>query len=313
VVPDGYLESANDCQLVFVLPGANPLPSCTFTNRPTESQLVVDKTFSDGNDLLEVPVEALCTNGALIVATDPTPPFVTHTSDAVFTLRYFTPGATCMATEGLVPGYVRETTDDDCASPQAIAHLTGNRCELLNVHELEALQFIDGFELCMAGAVEACYPGPPGTFGVGQCIAGTRTCGEDGHWQACSGWIGPEAEDCLDENDNDCDGEVNEDCDFCDPLSSTLSCGIGQGCYIGECNGSNCAAQCESEGFGGEDSACSVNTDCQSGYQCWNTGSENVCREACPPGAIGNLLCGLTSNCVSTGIFVDGEEIGYCD
>lgn len=59
---------------------------------------------------------------------------------------------------------------------------------------------------CTPGATEACYSGPPGTQDVGLCVAGERTCDDDGTWGACAGEVLPAAEDCGSPGDEDCDG-----------------------------------------------------------------------------------------------------------
>lgn len=61
--------------------------------------------------------------------------------------------------------------------------------------------------VCEAGTTESCYEGPDGTLGVGQCVAGTRTCSFDGRsWGPCQGAVGPKRENCLSSEDEDCDG-----------------------------------------------------------------------------------------------------------
>jgi uncharacterized protein YkwD len=65
---------------------------------------------------------------------------------------------------------------------------------------------------CETGDTRACYTGPFGTRGVGQCDAGTERC-VGGQWQGtCRFEVLPEAEVCEDGVDNNCDGVVDEGC-----------------------------------------------------------------------------------------------------
>ena len=68
---------------------------------------------------------------------------------------------------------------------------------------------------CTAGATQLCYPGPTGAKGVGQCKAGSQTCGDQGEtefssWGPCQGAVLPGGEDCSDGIDNDCNGKVDD-------------------------------------------------------------------------------------------------------
>jgi len=65
--------------------------------------------------------------------------------------------------------------------------------------------------ICTPGAVESCYSGPEGTEGVGICKPGTRTCNPEGlTWSACEGEVLPAMEECLQPEDEDCDGNAPE-------------------------------------------------------------------------------------------------------
>lgn len=65
---------------------------------------------------------------------------------------------------------------------------------------------------CEAGAVQPCFPGPPGRRGVGVCTDGTQLCQMSGTWGACEGGIGPQPDVC-DGRDNLCDGcSARRDC-----------------------------------------------------------------------------------------------------
>lgn len=102
---------------------------------------------------------------------------------------------------------------------------------------------------CTPGEVEACYSGPAGTDGQGQCVAGTRTCSEDGlSFGPCTGEQTPVVEVCesglLDE---DCDGLANDGC-LCIP-GDVATCYTGPAGTLGK---GNCAAgvqSCMPDGF----------------------------------------------------------------
>ncbi len=60
---------------------------------------------------------------------------------------------------------------------------------------------------CTPGSTRACYGGPAGTEGVGQCQAGVETCLDDGSgYGACSGEVTPAAADTCAPGDENCDG-----------------------------------------------------------------------------------------------------------
>ncbi|MFO0628823.1 MAG: putative metal-binding motif-containing protein [Polyangiales bacterium] len=67
--------------------------------------------------------------------------------------------------------------------------------------------------VCTANATRSCYPGPPGTSGVGTCRAGTERCATNGQsWGACTGAVVPASESCGNSLDDDCDGMTDEGC-----------------------------------------------------------------------------------------------------
>ena len=73
-----------------------------------------------------------------------------------------------------------------------------------------------------------CYYGPPGTLGLGVCVAGEQSC-TYGNWGLCSGMVTPSAEVC-DGLDNNCNGVIDDiagggNC-FCSPMAT-------QDCYGG--------------------------------------------------------------------------------
>jgi hypothetical protein len=64
---------------------------------------------------------------------------------------------------------------------------------------------------CQPGTSEACYSGPPGTEGLGNCAPGVRICEASGTaYGPCQGEVLPEAERCgVPAEDESCDGEPN--------------------------------------------------------------------------------------------------------
>ena len=80
---------------------------------------------------------------------------------------------------------------------------------------------VDGCETqaqcaCVPGESISCYTGfPNNTEGVGECIAGERTCNDQGTgYGACVGQIIPQLEICGSGLDENCDGQVDENPDF---------------------------------------------------------------------------------------------------
>jgi len=73
----------------------------------------------------------------------------------------------------------------------------------------------------------ACYTGPGGTEGVGQCHGGTESC-TGGGWGGCSGEVTPVSELC-DTLDNDCDTFVDEDFNLNTDLNNCGGC--NQSCW----------------------------------------------------------------------------------
>jgi len=66
---------------------------------------------------------------------------------------------------------------------------------------------------CNSGDVRDCYTGDPSTDNVGLCHGGMQTCNSAGQWDTCEGQVVPTGEVCGDNQDNDCDGQVDEDTD----------------------------------------------------------------------------------------------------
>lgn len=102
----------------------------------------------------------------------------------------------------------------DIACQQGVCVLTGCAPGYADCNT----QSVDGCEqdlaqaqcTCVPGTTQSCYTGPPGTEGVGSCMAGTSTCLPSGlGWGICVGQIFPIFDACADGLDNDCEGTVD--------------------------------------------------------------------------------------------------------
>ena len=58
---------------------------------------------------------------------------------------------------------------------------------------------------CTPDETLTCYSGPDGTDGVGVCMHGTSTCGQDAMWGPCEGEVAPAIELCSSPKDENCD------------------------------------------------------------------------------------------------------------
>lgn len=96
--------------------------------------------------------------------------------------------------------------DDRCA---------GERCNDGEDGDCDGM--VDEDCACEPGAVQICFPGPPGRRGVGACTDGTQTCEMSGTWGPCEGGIGPTPDVCNG-LDNLCDGcSERRDCPIACP------------------------------------------------------------------------------------------------
>ncbi len=123
---------------------------------------------------------------------------------------------TCDAAPGAPGEEVCNGADDDCDGE--VDNPAAGACE------------------CEPGASIVCYDGAPGTAGVGLCVRGTRTCGEDFRYGPCLGAVYPRPETC-DGRDEDCDGAIDDGVP-----------GVGAACTVG-------VGACQRSGTQGCDSA----------------------------------------------------------
>lgn len=76
-------------------------------------------------------------------------------------------------------------------------------------------------ELLTKACTKEDYKGPPDTFHVGTCHAGTRSC-NGGTWGACEQDHTPQPENCWNDQDDDCNGIPDREDPACDPCLPTL-------------------------------------------------------------------------------------------
>ena len=73
-----------------------------------------------------------------------------------------------------------------------------------------------------------CYTGPAATKGVGQCKPGRRTC-DAGKWTQCVGQVLPAgSENCKDNLDNNCNGQLNEGCTSAFEIEKSINTDTGK-------------------------------------------------------------------------------------
>lgn len=102
---------------------------------------------------------------------------------------------------------------------------------------------------CNPGDLVECYTGPATTRGKGICKTGSRLCGPNGVWAACSGQVLPQVE-IANGLDDDCDGVIDNPAPQTDCLPGAVTtCYMGppgtQG--VGICK--NGSQTCGSDGF----------------------------------------------------------------
>lgn len=136
---------------------------------------------------------------------------------------------------------------------------------------------------CTEGMTRGC-----GTeFVVAPCMAGSQAC-RGGSWSSCEGAIGPSADVCDDDVDNDCDGLTNEGCDCpSPPVPEVCRDAVDNDCD-GEIDEPACTPDWSGDA-GTVDAGCSGLTEaCGNGYDddC-DTRIDESCSATCEPPVVG--------------------------
>jgi|GEM_PF-5714106 len=134
----------------------------------------------------------------------------------------------------------------ECArSGQYVCKADGFGTECNAVAGAPSLEICDGKDNDCNGQIDenlarACYTGPSGTQGVGECRAGTQIC-TNGVWGTCQGEVLPQSEIC-DGKDNDCDGQIDEGFN----VGQSCTAGLGECARTGQyvCKADGSGTQC---------------------------------------------------------------------
>jgi hypothetical protein len=135
---------------------------------------------------------------------------------------------------------------------------------------------------CEPGTTAACYYGPPGTQGVGNCHAGTTACNEEGSaYGSCEGAVYPSQEVC-DSQDNDCDGATDNNLNYSSVANGSFACISGATVLLCNTGYGNCVTSGACDTYTANNAQhCGVcGNVCAAGTVC----SSSVCSVSCQSG-----------------------------
>ena len=151
---------------------------------------------------------------------------------------------------------------------------------------------------CNDGATQACYTGPMGTAGIGECVSGTQTC-SGGAWGPCGGSVAPVAELCNG-LDDDCDGTADQG----DPEGGqACNTGLSGVCDAGLTSCNNGQLDCVQSVMSSMEVCDGLDNDCDgtpdegnpAGGQPCSTGLMGVCGQGTSSCSGGMMACNQTT------------------
>ena len=155
---------------------------------------------------------------------------------------------------------------------------------------------------CEPDMTQMCFTGPQEERGMGICRDGMRTCTSEGRWpEGCPGQVLSTVEDCGNDKDDDCDGQVNDGCP-CD--IGGLNEGICKGAGTIGANGACTGAPPEYEP-GEEVSDDNIDNDCDGEVDEGTVRAGEPCNQ---PGDCLSGHCSTSSGCAHR-IFVTSKTM----
>ncbi|MCB9642946.1 MAG: hypothetical protein H6728_07700 [Myxococcales bacterium] len=152
---------------------------------------------------------------------------------------------------------------------------------------------------CTPQETRPCFPGNPRFVDVGTCKRGVQTCAIDGTWETtCKDAVLPKQQDPCGGGDEDCDGQVDENCTCEGVLCGKETCvskDTWSDQHCGACNNACAPSQrCQ------RDPNCK-NKDAFCAFQCVCKSESTLCNGACVDLQSNTQHCGACGNTCRTG------------